>query len=180
MVLRTLLLYRSCDGMGQHMVAPGPMGGIEGVAVSARRRAVGRQVGGRPPIGQLSWRRLFSWRIWSRPLTGSASKYTVVEPSWFSKARPILTQNFLSGSFRPSTMVKTVFMSQFSLDGETSVVRSSTGTVETSVLDCLGDVFGPDGLGPGEVGDGAGDLQDSVVGPGREAQPGDGRLQQSL
>ena len=46
--------------------------------------------------------------------------------------------------------------------------------VEAAVLDGFGDVFGGNSSGAGEVGDGAGDLEDAVVGAGAEAQAADG------
>ena len=47
-------------------------------------------------------------------------------------------------------------------------------SVESSVLDGFGEVFGLDGIGVGEVGDGACDAEDLVVGAGGEAQFVDG------
>jgi hypothetical protein len=40
--------------------------------------------------------------------------------------------------------------------------------IEAAVLDCFADVFGGDGLGGSEVGDGAGDFENAIVGAGAE------------
>jgi hypothetical protein len=40
--------------------------------------------------------------------------------------------------------------------------------IEGAVLDGFADVFGGDGVGGGEVGDGAGDFQDAVVSAGAQ------------
>jgi len=53
-------------------------------------------------------------------------------------------------------------------------------SIEASVLDGFGDVVGLDVLLVDEVGDGAGDSQDLVVGAGAEAQLGDGLLEHGL
>ena len=55
--------------------------------------------------------------------------------------------------------------------------RSTHGPIEGAVLDRLGDVGGGDGVGAGEVGDGAGDLEDAGVGAGGEAEPVGDELQ---
>ena len=52
--------------------------------------------------------------------------------------------------------------------------------VEGPVLDGLGDVLGLDAGGAGQIGDGAGDLQDAVVGPGAEMQFADRHLEHVL
>ena len=43
--------------------------------------------------------------------------------------------------------------------------------VETAEVDGFGEVFGGDGGAAGEVGDGAGHLEDAVVGTGGKAEP---------
>ena len=48
--------------------------------------------------------------------------------------------------------------------------------VEVAVADGLHDVLGRDTLGAGEVGDGAGDLDDAFVGSGGEIEVGHGTL----
>src|ERR1700722_10726041 len=53
-------------------------------------------------------------------------------------------------------------------------------TVEAAVLDGFGDVFGLDRVGAFEVGDGAGDFQDAVVGAGAEALLGHGAFEQAF
>jgi hypothetical protein len=40
--------------------------------------------------------------------------------------------------------------------------------IETAILDCLAHVFGGDIFGGSEVGDGAGDLENAIVGAGAE------------
>jgi len=40
--------------------------------------------------------------------------------------------------------------------------------IETAILDCLAHVFGGDVFGGSEVGDGAGDLENAIVGAGAE------------
>ena len=52
--------------------------------------------------------------------------------------------------------------------------------VEGAVLDGFGDVGGEDVGVVFEVGDGSGDFQDPVVCPGREAELGDGALEQAV
>ena len=50
-------------------------------------------------------------------------------------------------------------------------------SVEASVAHCFGDVVTFDVLTAGEVGDGAGDLDDALVGSGGEVEVGHGTLQ---
>ena len=52
--------------------------------------------------------------------------------------------------------------------------------VEAAVLDCFGEVFGADVVGVIQVGDGAGDLEDAVVGAGAEAHAADGHFERAL
>jgi len=49
--------------------------------------------------------------------------------------------------------------------------------VHHSILDRFGDVRRTDVRIPGQVGDGPGDLEDAIVGPGAESQLGHGHLQ---
>lgn len=51
-------------------------------------------------------------------------------------------------------------------------------TIQRPVLHCLGHVRGVELLGAGQVGDGAGDFQHAVVGPGREAEARERAVQQ--
>src|SRR5439155_15844764 len=53
-------------------------------------------------------------------------------------------------------------------------------TVEGPVLDGFGDVRGADGLGTLEVGDGARDFQNTVVGAGAQTQAGHGVFEQAF
>jgi hypothetical protein len=53
-------------------------------------------------------------------------------------------------------------------------------TVEAAVLDGFGEVLGSDGGGLIEVGDGAGDFEDAVVGAGGEAHAADGHFEGAL
>ena len=52
------------------------------------------------------------------------------------------------------------------------------GAVERAVLDCFAEVLGLDVGGVVEVGDGAGDFQDAVVGAGGKAEARDGALEE--
>src|SRR5688572_7861098 len=54
------------------------------------------------------------------------------------------------------------------------------GAVQRSILDGLADVRGGDVAAAVQVGDGAGDLYDAVVGARGEPQPCDGRAQQRV
>ena len=49
--------------------------------------------------------------------------------------------------------------------------------IQTAILDGFGEVLGGDGGGMIEVGDGAGDLEDAVVGAGGEAHAADGHFE---
>ncbi len=49
-------------------------------------------------------------------------------------------------------------------------------SIEGAVLDCFAYVVGEDVFGFGEVGDGAGDFEDAVVGPGAEVELGHGHF----
>jgi len=52
--------------------------------------------------------------------------------------------------------------------------------IETAILHGLGDVLGGDALGAGHVGDGAGDFENAVVRPGRQAHAANGHLKRPL
>lgn len=54
------------------------------------------------------------------------------------------------------------------------------GSVKRAVLDGFGHMLGPDAVCAGEIGDRPGDLQDPVIGPGREPQSRDRHLEQLL
>jgi Tetratricopeptide repeat len=57
---------------------------------------------------------------------------------------------------------------------------SPIGTIQGAILDGLAEVTGLDVGAAVEVGDGAGNLQDAVVGACRETQAGDGVLEELL
>ena len=61
-----------------------------------------------------------------------------------------------------------------------SVVLGPVGAVERAVLDGFGYVFGFDGRRLFDVGDGAGDFQDAVVGAGAESLLGHGALEEAF
>src|SRR5690348_415772 len=54
------------------------------------------------------------------------------------------------------------------------------GTVAGAVLDGFGEVFGFDGGGAVDVGDGAGDFQDAIVGAGAQALLRDGAFEEAF
>src|SRR6185369_2512044 len=56
---------------------------------------------------------------------------------------------------------------------------SGSATGKPAILDGFGDVRGANGVAAGEVGDGPGDLEDAVPGPGREIELA-GRLFEQL
>ena len=61
------------------------------------------------------------------------------------------------------------------------VTRSGPeGAIQSSILNCFGDVAGFDDLTPRQVGYGAGDLEDTIVRPGAEPLLDHGALQQVL
>ena len=61
-----------------------------------------------------------------------------------------------------------------------SVVLGPVGAVEGAVLDGFGYVFGLDGWRLFDIGDGAGDLEDAVVGAGAESLLSHGALEQAF
>src|ERR1035441_5134613 len=64
--------------------------------------------------------------------------------------------------------------------GIAGIQSSPVIAVEAAVLDGFGEVFGGDGGGFIEIGDGAGDFEDAVMGAGGEAHAADGHFEGAL
>src|ERR1035438_7382189 len=64
--------------------------------------------------------------------------------------------------------------------GIAGIQSSPVITVEAAVLDSFGEVLGGDGGGFVEIGDGAGDFEDAVMGAGGEAHTADGHFEGAL